>query len=156
MAISRSRRKVLPVLSVPQLIRKRPLRFEPAFSMSGVRTMRPTRTPRSSREAIVLKDSPFEKAQGALSGALSRLMVVAERYPTLKATDSYRDLQAQIEGTENRITVARKRYIESVSAYNKVVLRFPSSIGAGWRGKKERPTLDVEEPNIDKPPAIDL
>ena len=69
---------------------------------------------------------------------------------------SFRDLQAQIEGTENRITVARKRYIESVAAYNKTVLRFPSSIGASLRGKKERPTFSVEQEGIDQPPELDL
>lgn len=98
----------------------------------------------------------FEKAQGQLGGALQRLMVVSERYPELKSSGAFRDLQAQIEGTENRITVARRRYIESVASYNKVVLRFPSSIGAGMRGKKERPTFSVDEPNIDKAPEIDL
>jgi LemA protein len=98
----------------------------------------------------------FEAAQGQLGSALSRLMVVAERYPDLKANASFRDLQAQIEGTENRITVARRRYIESVAQYNKIVLRFPSSIGAGMRGKKERPTFSVDEPNLDKPPEVEL
>jgi LemA protein len=95
----------------------------------------------------------FEQAQGQLSGALSRLLVVAEAYPELKATDAYRDLQAQLEGTENRITVARKRFIESVAEYNKVVLRFPSSIGAGMRGKKERPTFQGD-PGSEKPPEV--
>jgi LemA protein len=95
----------------------------------------------------------FEQAQGQLSGALSRLLVVAERYPELKATDAYRDLQAQLEGTENRITVARKRFIDAVAEYNKVVLRFPSSIGASMRGKKERPTFEGE-PGTEKPPEV--
>jgi LemA protein len=98
----------------------------------------------------------FEQAQGQLGSALSRLMVVAEQYPELKANNSFRDLQAQIEGTENRITVARGRYIEAIAEYNKVVLRFPTSIGAGLRGKKERPTFTVDEPNIDKPPQVNL
>ena len=95
----------------------------------------------------------FEQAQGQLSGALSRLLVVAEQYPELKATDAYRDLQAQLEGTENRITVARKRFIESVAEYNKVVLRFPTSLGAGMRGKKERPTFQGD-PGSEKPPEV--
>jgi LemA protein len=95
----------------------------------------------------------FEQAQGQLSGALSRLLVVAEAYPELKATEAYRDLQAQLEGTENRITVARKRFIESVAEYNKVVLRFPTSIGAGMRGKKERPTFQGD-PGIEKAPEV--
>jgi len=98
----------------------------------------------------------FEEAQGKLGGALSRLLVVAEQYPDLKSNQSYRDLQAQIEGTENRITVARKRYIDSVAEYNKVVLRFPSSWGAGMRGKKERPTFTVEQAGIDQPPELAL
>lgn len=97
----------------------------------------------------------FEAAQGKLSSALSRLMVVVERYPNLKATTNFRDLQAQLEGTENRITVARKRYIEQVAAYNKVVLRFPTSIGASLRGKKERPTFEGN-PENETPPEIDL
>ena len=96
----------------------------------------------------------FEQAQKGLSGALSRLMVVVERYPDLKASASFRDLQAQLEGTENRITVARKRFIDSVAAYNKVVLRFPSSIGASLRGKSERETFkgdaaDAKAPDVE-------
>jgi LemA protein len=98
----------------------------------------------------------FEEGQAKLGGALSRLLVVAEQYPELKSNQSYRDLQAQIEGTENRITVARKRYIDSVAEYNKVVLRFPSSWGAGMRGKKERPTFSVEQPGLDQPPELGL
>jgi LemA protein len=96
----------------------------------------------------------FEAAQGQLGSALSRLMVVAERYPELKATEAFRDLQAQLEGTENRIAVARGRYIESVAEYNKVVLHFPSSIGAGMRSKKERPTFEATAPNADRPPEV--
>jgi LemA protein len=97
----------------------------------------------------------FEEAQAKLSGALSRLLAVAEAYPDLKATAAFRDLQAQLEGTENRIAVARGRYIESVAEYNKVVLRFPTSIGAGMRGKKERPTFTGSAEN-EKPPEINL
>jgi LemA protein len=97
----------------------------------------------------------FEDAQAKLSGALSRLLVVAEAYPDLKATAGFRDLQAQLEGTENRIAVARGRYIESVAEYNKVVLRFPTSLGAGMRGKKERPTFQGSAEN-EKPPEINL
>ncbi|HEX6763819.1 MAG TPA: LemA family protein [Polyangiaceae bacterium] len=95
----------------------------------------------------------FEQAQQNLSGALSRLMVVVERYPELKATESYRDLQAQLEGTENRITVARNRYIEAVADYNKVVQVFPSSIGASLRGKSVRPTFSAPA-GLDKPPEV--
>jgi LemA protein len=98
----------------------------------------------------------FSDAQGQLGSALSRLMVVVEKYPELKATDAFRDLQAQLEGTENRITVARGRYIEAVSAYNQVVLHFPSSIGAGMRNKKERPTFEATAPGADKAPAVEF
>lgn len=98
----------------------------------------------------------FQEAQGNLGSALSRLMVVVEKYPTLKATDQYRDLQAQLEGTENRITVARQRFITAVSAYNQVVLHFPSSIGASMRGKSERATFDATVENADKPPEVNF
>jgi len=96
----------------------------------------------------------FEEAQGQLSGALSRLLVVAEQYPDLKATAAFRDLQAQLEGTENRITVARRRYIESVAEYNATVLRFPSSIGAGMRGMKPRPNFAATTPGAEKAPEV--
>jgi LemA protein len=97
----------------------------------------------------------FEAAQSQLSGALSRLLVVSENYPDLKANANFRDLQAQLEGTENRIAVARGRYIEAVASYNKLVLRFPTSIGASLRGKKEKPTF-TGNPADEKPPEIKL
>lgn len=97
----------------------------------------------------------FEAAQSELSGSLSRLLVVAEQYPQLKATDSFRDLQAQLEGTENRIAVARKRYITSVAEYNGLVQRFPTSIGASMRGRTVRPTFEAA-PGSDKAPEIKL
>jgi len=97
----------------------------------------------------------FEKAQSQLSGALSRLLVVSENYPELKATAAFRDLQAQLEGTENRIAVARGRFIEAVAEYNKTVLRFPSSIGASMRGKRERPTFTGSAED-EKAPEIKL
>ncbi len=97
----------------------------------------------------------FEAAQAQLSGALSRLMVVVERYPDLKASGAFRDLQAQLEGTENRIAVARRRFIESVATYNKVVLRFPSSIGASLRSMKVRPTFEGT-PGQENPPEVQL
>lgn len=97
----------------------------------------------------------FEAAQNRLGGSLSRLLVVAEKYPDLKATAAFRDLQAQIEGTENRITVARGRYIEAVADYNKTVLRFPTSIGSGMRGKRERPTFTGDAAN-EKAPEVTL
>ncbi len=95
----------------------------------------------------------FEAAQGELSGSLSRLLVVAEQYPQLKATDAFRDLQSQLEGTENRIAVARRRYIESVAEYNGVVQRFPSSIGASMRGRSVRPTFEAA-PGAEKAPEV--
>ena len=95
----------------------------------------------------------FDEAQQKLTGALSRLMVVVERYPDLKASESFRDLQSQIEGTENRVTVARKRYIDSVAEYNKTVQRFPTSIGASLRGKSVRPTFEAA-PELEKPPEV--
>lgn len=95
----------------------------------------------------------FQEAQGQLSSALSRLLVVVERYPELKATDAYRDLQSQLEGTENRIAVARGRYITTVSAYNKVVQAFPTSIGASMRGRAVRPTFEAEA-GSDKAPEV--
>jgi len=99
------------------------------------------------------KLAAFEAAQAKLSGALSRLLVVSENYPDLKSSASFRDLQAQLEGTENRIAVARGRYIATIAEYNKVVLRFPSSWGASMRGKRERPTFTGTASDA-KPPEI--
>ncbi len=97
----------------------------------------------------------FQQAQGQLSGALSRLMVVAESYPNLKANQGFRDLSAQLEGTENRITVARNRYIAAVQAYNVTVRSFPSNLTAMVMGYKEKPTFTVEnEKEISKPPTV--
>ena len=95
----------------------------------------------------------FEAAQNELSGSLSRLLVVSEQYPTLKATDAYRDLQSQLEGTENRITVARKRYIETVAEYNSLVQKFPTSIGASMRGRGVRPTFEAA-PGAENAPQV--
>lgn len=97
----------------------------------------------------------FEEAQNELSGSLSRLLVVSEQYPQLRATESFRDLQSQLEGTENRIAVARRRYIESVAEYNGLVQRFPTSIGASMRGRQVRPTFQAA-PGSDKPPEVKL
>ena len=96
----------------------------------------------------------FEQAQGELSGALSRLLVVSENYPQLQSTAAFRDLQAQLEGTENRIAVARRRFIESVSTYNQTVLKFPTSIGAKMRGKSERATFTAVTPGADRAPEV--
>lgn len=96
----------------------------------------------------------FEQAQGQLSGALSRLLVVSEQYPELKSTAGFRDLQVQLEGTENRIAVARRRFISSVADYNATVLKFPSSIGASLRGMKERPSFTATTAGADKAPEV--
>ena len=97
----------------------------------------------------------FQKAQGELGGALSRLLVVAENYPNLKADANFRDLQAQVEGTENRITVARNRYIKSVQEYNVSVRTFPNSLTASVMGWKTKANFTVEdEKTISSPPTI--
>jgi LemA protein len=97
----------------------------------------------------------FQQAQGQLTGALSRLLVVSENYPNLKANQAFRDLQAQLEGTENRITVARNRYIKSVQEYNVTVRSFPSNLTAMMFGYKEKANFTVEnEKEISKPPAV--
>ena len=97
----------------------------------------------------------FQSAQGELSSALSRLMVVVERYPELKSDANFRDLQAQLEGTENRIAVARNRYIEAVQSYNVTVRRFPSNMTAKIFGYDPKPTFTVEnEAEISRPPQV--
>ncbi|HET6598897.1 MAG TPA: LemA family protein [Burkholderiaceae bacterium] len=97
----------------------------------------------------------FQQAQGQLTGALSRLMVVAERYPTLKANQAFQDLRVTLEGTENRITVARNRYIKAVAEYNVLARSFPSNLTAMMFGYKTKPSFTVEnEAQISKPPAV--
>lgn len=96
----------------------------------------------------------FMDAQGQLSSALSRLFAVSEAYPQLRATDAFRDLQAQIEGTENRITVARGRYIESVQGYNTLVRSFPAVLTAKVIGAGPKPTFEARADVGDKPPAV--
>jgi LemA protein len=99
----------------------------------------------------------FQQAQASMTGALSRLMAVAESYPQLQAQANFRDLQAQLEGTENRITVARKRYIDSVKGYNITVRSFPSNLTAMLFGHKVKPNFSVEnEQAISQPPAVDF
>ena len=87
----------------------------------------------------------FQKSQDGLSGALNRLMVVVEKYPELKATDNFKQLQAQLEGTENRITVARKSYNDAATIYNKLVRRFPNNMLAGIFGFSVRPQFKAQE-----------
>jgi LemA protein len=99
----------------------------------------------------------FTAAQGLLTGALSRLIAVSENYPNLKADTSFRDLQAQLEGTENRITVARNRYIQSVKDFNITVRSFPSNLTAKLFSMKEKANFAVEnETAIAKPPAVNF
>jgi LemA protein len=99
----------------------------------------------------------FQAAQGELSSALSRLMVVTENYPQLKSDQNFRDLQAQLEGTENRITVARNRYIQAVQNYNVTVRSFPGNLTAMIFGYKPKPNFSVDnEAVISKPPAVDF
>jgi LemA protein len=99
----------------------------------------------------------FQEAQGALSSSLGRLLAVAENYPQLKADQNFRDLQAQLEGTENRITVARKRYIDSVKEYNITVRSFPSNLTAKLFGYTTKANFTVEnEAAISKPPSVDF
>jgi len=99
----------------------------------------------------------FQAAQGELSGALSRLMAVSESYPQLKSDQNFRDLQAQLEGTENRITVARNRYIRAVQAYNVQVRSFPTNLTARLFGYSVKPNFTVaDETQIAKPPTVDF
>ena len=97
----------------------------------------------------------FEKAQGQLGSALSRLLVVSERYPDLKATAGFRDLQVQLEGTENRIAVERGRFNEAVQAYNVAIKRFPAVILAGMFGHSARPYFTATA-GSDKPPVVNF
>ena len=99
----------------------------------------------------------WQAAQGELSSALSRLMVVVERYPDLKSISGFNDLTAQLEGTENRIAVARKRYIETVQAYNVTVRSFPTNLTAKVFGHDVKPNFAVEnEAQISRPPPVDF
>jgi LemA protein len=99
----------------------------------------------------------FQQAQGELGSALSRLMVVSERYPDLKANQGFRDLRVQLEGTENRITVARNRYIQAVQAYNVLARSFPSNLTAMVFSYTPKPSFSVQnEAQIATPPVVDF
>lgn len=99
----------------------------------------------------------FQAAQGQLGSALSRLLVVAENYPQLKADGVFRDLQAQLEGTENRITVARNRYIKTVQDFNTTVRKFPTNLTAKMFGMSVKPNFSVEnEKEISKAPKVNF
>jgi len=99
----------------------------------------------------------FQQAQAQMTSALSRLLAVSESYPQLKADGVFRDLQAQLEGTENRITVARNRYIKAVQEYNVTVRSFPSNLTAMMFGFKTKPNFSVEnEKEISTAPKVDF
>jgi LemA protein len=99
----------------------------------------------------------FQQAQGELSGALSRLLVTVERYPDLKANQGFRDLRVQLEGTENRITVARNRYIQAVQEYNVLARSFPSNLTAMVFSYSPKPVFTVQnEAQISAPPQVDF
>lgn len=99
----------------------------------------------------------FQAAQGQLTGALSRLMAVSENYPNLKADGVFQNLQAQLEGTENRISVARNRYIQAVQAYNSLIRTFPNNLTAKMFGYEVKPNFSVEnEKAISTAPTVDF
>ncbi len=112
-------------------------------------------TPELANDAQAL--AKFQAAQGELTQALSRLMVVTENYPNLKSDQAFRDLQAQLEGTENRITVARNRYVEAVKDYNVLVRQFPVNLTAKMFGYAVKPNFSVEnEKAISTAPTVDF
>jgi len=99
----------------------------------------------------------FQKAQGELSGALSRLLVVTENYPNLKANQGFQDLRVQLEGTENRITVARNRFIKAVAEYNVLARSFPTNLTGKMFGYEPKPSFTVQnEAEISTPPAVNF
>lgn len=99
----------------------------------------------------------FQQAQGELSSALSRLMVVAERYPQLQANQGFRDLRVTLEGTENRITVARNQYIQAVQSYNVLARSFPTNLTAKVFSYEPKPTFSVQnEAEISRPPTVNF
>ena len=97
----------------------------------------------------------YQAAQGELSQALGRLLAVAENYPDLEANQNFRDLQAQLEGTENRITIARQMFNETAKAYNKTIRRFPNNILAGIFGFEKKPYFEAEE-GASKAPKVEF
>nr|WP_315475826.1 LemA family protein [uncultured Undibacterium sp.] len=112
-------------------------------------------TPELAKDPEALKK--FQEAQAGMTSALSRLMVISENYPALKANDNFRDLSSQLEGTENRITVARNRYIQEVKTYNVTVRSFPSNLTAKMFGMEVKPSFTVEnEKAISNAPKVDF
>jgi LemA protein len=112
-------------------------------------------TPETLNDPEALRN--FQAAQGELTSALKSLLVVVERYPELKSDQNFRDLQAQLEGTENRIAVARNRYIEAVQAFNGTVRRFPVNLTAMIFDYEVKPNFSVEnEAEIARPPTVDF
>lgn len=112
-------------------------------------------TPELAGDASAL--AGFQAAQGELGASLSRLLAVVEAYPDLKSNQNFLDLQAQLEGTENRIAVARKRFIDAVEAHNVLVRQFPANLTAMVFGYKPKPNFSVEnEAAIARPPAVDF
>jgi LemA protein len=112
-------------------------------------------TPELLNDPVAFRN--FQQAQAGMTSALSRLLVVAENYPQLKSDANFRDLQAQLEGTENRITVARNRFIKAVQEYNVLVRQFPVNLTAMMFGYQVKPSFSVEdEKAISKPPAVDF
>jgi LemA protein len=112
-------------------------------------------TPETLNDPEALRN--FQAAQGELTGALKSLLVVVEKYPDLKSDQNFRDLQAQLEGTENRIAVARNRYIESVQTFNGTIRRFPVNLTAMMFGYDVKPNFTVEnEAEISQPPTVDF
>ena len=112
-------------------------------------------TPETVNDAAAV--AKFQAAQGDLTQALKSLLVVVERYPDLKSDQNFRDLQAQLEGTENRIAVARNRYIESVATYNGTIRRFPVNLTAMIFNYDVKPNFTVEnEAEISRPPTVDF
>ena len=112
-------------------------------------------TPELANDPAAL--AKFQAAQGELSGALSRLMVVTENYPNLKANEVFQNLQAQLEGTENRIAVARNRYVAAVQSYNTLIRTFPNNLTAKVMGYQVKPNFSVEnEKAISTAPTVDF
>ena len=112
-------------------------------------------TPELVNDAAAM--AKFQAAQGELSSALSRLLVVTENYPELKSDERFRDLQVQLEGTENRIAVARNRYVQSVQTFNVLIREFPVNLTAKMFGYNVKPNFTAENPDVvTKPPVVDF